>query len=102
MIYKTKNPKVRHDPRTDCLIWLQCQSGEYGSKWCPTRKRMIGAHRWMLERVTDEQIPDDMAIDHLCRNKRCVNPAHLEVVSHRENRNRAIAHIRAMEEQQAA
>jgi hypothetical protein len=30
-------------------------------------------------------VPDDMSIDHLCRNRRCVNPAHLEVVTMREN-----------------
>lgn len=30
-------------------------------------------------------IADDLTIDHLCRNRRCVNPAHLEVVSRWEN-----------------
>lgn len=31
------------------------------------------------------KIPPKMTIDHLCRNKICVNPEHLEVVSQREN-----------------
>ena len=30
-------------------------------------------------------IPAGMQVDHLCRNRACVNPAHLEVVSQREN-----------------
>lgn len=34
-------------------------------------------------------IPDGMTIDHLCRNKQCVNPAHLEPVTIAENIARA-------------
>lgn len=34
-------------------------------------------------------IPDGLEIDHLCRNRRCVNPDHLEPVTHTENRRRA-------------
>lgn len=30
-------------------------------------------------------VPDGLELDHLCRNRRCVNPAHLEPVTHREN-----------------
>jgi hypothetical protein len=30
-------------------------------------------------------IPDGFVIDHICRNKRCVNPAHLRAVTRREN-----------------
>jgi hypothetical protein len=43
-----------------------------------------GAHRiaWAL---TNGPIPDGLVIDHLCRNRACVNPAHMEVVSQREN-----------------
>jgi HNH endonuclease len=30
-------------------------------------------------------VPEGLELDHLCRNRACVNPAHLEPVSHREN-----------------
>ncbi len=30
-------------------------------------------------------VPEDMALDHLCRNRRCVNPDHLEIVTLVEN-----------------
>lgn len=30
-------------------------------------------------------IPDGMDVDHLCRNRACCNPAHLEVVTRQEN-----------------
>jgi len=33
-------------------------------------------------------IPEGLTIDHLCRNKACVNPEHLEPVTHKENHNR--------------
>lgn len=42
------------------------------------------AHRFAYEAVVGP-IPDGMVIDHLCRNARCVNPAHMEAVTQREN-----------------
>lgn len=42
------------------------------------------AHRLSFE-LTGHSIPSGAVIDHLCRNRRCVNPDHLEPVENREN-----------------
>jgi len=44
----------------------------------------MGAHRWSYEHYVGP-IPAGYQIDHLCRNRRCVNPAHLEAVTPRQN-----------------
>lgn len=43
------------------------------------------AHRYAYTYWTGEGIPDGLTLDHLCKNRRCVNPAHLEPVTLVEN-----------------
>jgi hypothetical protein len=50
--------------------------------------RVIGAHRFAYEWLVGP-IPEGMELDHLCRNRGCVFPPHLEPVTHRENCLRA-------------
>lgn len=48
------------------------------------------AHRIAYELLRGP-IPDDLVIDHLCRNTGCVNPAHMEPVTNAENVRRQFA-----------
>ena len=66
-----------------CWEWVGATTYGYG-RWAPDGNRMQGAHRVMYERECGP-IPEGMTIDHLCRNRRCVNPDHMEVVSNVEN-----------------
>ena len=50
---------------------------------------MVKSHRFAYKLLKGE-IPEDMVIDHLCRNRRCVNPEHLEVVTMKVNTIRGI------------
>lgn len=46
-------------------------------------------HRWAYEHYTKMSLTPEDTLDHLCRNTRCCNPQHLELVSRSENIERA-------------
>lgn len=71
------------DPETGCMAWtgVKIRCG-YGRFW-------LGGSMYLAHRVAwtlvNGPIPPGLVIDHLCRNRACVNPLHLEVVTNREN-----------------
>ena len=60
----------------------------YGSFHLAPLKR-VASHRYAWESLRSP-IPNGLTIDHLCQNKRCVNPEHMEVVTRGENTLRAV------------
>jgi hypothetical protein len=54
----------------------------YGRMRCGDKK--VRTHRLSYE-IFIGSIPEGMVIDHLCRNRSCANPDHLEAVTTKEN-----------------
>lgn len=71
-----------------CWEWAAArQTNGYGSVWIGNGRTAL-AHRVAYEALVGP-IPDGLTIDHLCRNKACINPAHMEPVTAVENIQRA-------------
>jgi len=73
--------KVRRTD-TGCCEWTASCAKGYGK--VGINEELHAAHR-VAYRERVGPIPEGMSIDNLCRNARCVNPHHLEPVTHREN-----------------
>lgn len=79
--------KVERIPFHACWEWIGSKSGDgYGRFW--NGRGLVNAHRWSYEDRRGE-IPDGLELDHLCRNRSCVNPWHLEPVTKSENLRRS-------------
>ncbi|MFF8250126.1 HNH endonuclease signature motif containing protein [Streptomyces griseus] len=70
---------LRHGAPGRCWVWrASLRPDGYGQ--FRLDKRTIRAHRLAYELLIGS-IPEGLVIDHLCRNRACVNPAHLEPVT---------------------
>ena len=71
-----------------CWVWTRGKSDGYGMFWINGKQRQAHAvaHEW--ERGP---IPGGFERDHLCRNRACCRPSHLQVVTHAVNTERGVS-----------
>lgn len=67
-----------------CWLWTGTITHGYGRFWSTSEQREVSAHRRSFELARSE-IPEGMQIDHICRNRACVRPDHLRVVTNKQN-----------------
>jgi hypothetical protein len=78
------------EPVGECWEWqASVNAGGYGRFWLSVHEYEM-AHRFAYELLAGP-IPEGMTLDHLCRNRLCCNPEHLEPVSLAENIRRGAA-----------
>ncbi|MBC9714057.1 HNH endonuclease [Streptomyces sp. TRM66268-LWL] len=76
-----------------CHLWSGSQNEKgYGTFWLDGRT--VKAHRYAFEQANGP-IPAGLEVDHRCRRRECVAPAHLEAVTHRTNILRSTNHVAA-------
>jgi len=82
-------------PQLGTHCWL-CYAGRftpngYARVYDFERKIEVVLHRFLYKLLIDPALSNAMLLDHLCRTRRCVNPWHLEPVSHAVNTQRGKA-----------
>jgi hypothetical protein len=76
--------KVRVDPDTGCWLWTAATTPQGYAWFNADGSGPVYGHRWIYEQLVGP-IPAELELDHLCRVRCCVNPEHLEAVTHGEN-----------------
>ena len=79
--------RSRITPEGECWMWTGATGERYGRFYVGRdggKARWRGAHRVVYEALVGP-VPSGLELDHLCRNRLCVNPIHLEPVTHQEN-----------------
>ncbi len=72
---------------TDCWLWQLCKDKDgYGTVGVASGKMALAHRAYYEERFGP--VPEGKELDHLCRVRACVNPEHLEPVTHHENLRR--------------
>lgn len=91
---KDTDGSVRIAQRTErdangCLVWMGQLNGD-GYGVLSVGNKYVRAHRQSWENANGP-VPDGLELDHLCRNRACVEPNHLEPVTTGENVRRGLA-----------
>lgn len=84
MIPERIEQNIRRDPETACWIWTAARARTKGYGDTRFNGKTRRAHRVIYELLRGP-IPHGLTLDHLCRNRACVNPDHLEPVNIRVN-----------------
>jgi hypothetical protein len=71
----------------ECIVWTGCTAQGYGRLTFQGRGYLT--HRAAYE-IARGPVPKGMTLDHLCRNRACMNPDHLEPVTRGENVRRGV------------
>lgn len=80
---------IRINPDTGCWEW-QGKTNRNGYSWGqkgPGQPFRV-MHRVLWEDAHNGPVPEGLQLDHLCRNRLCCNPEHLEPVTNAENTTR--------------
>src|SRR5713226_5399003 len=83
--------KILPEPNSGCFLWtgaLYTNGYALIGLWQDGKTTAFLAHRVYYELINGA-IPPDLELDHKCRVKSCINPNHLEPVTHKENMRRA-------------
>lgn len=89
--------KVNKDGPNGCWEWKASTANGYGRFWWGRGKSSL-AHRYSYE-TTKGPVPEGLELDHLCRNRACVNPDHLEPVTRLVNQRRGNSPMQAQRKQ---
>ncbi len=71
----------------DCWVWMASKNQKGYGRMVITDsdgKRTKVVHRVIYEHINGP-LPKGLEIDHLCKNRACFNPSHIEAVTHKEN-----------------
>lgn len=80
--------KIKINSENGCWEWTAALD-RYGYGAIKVNYKMLRAHRYIFSIIKKEvDLDKNKALDHLCRNRKCVNPDHLEEVSHYTNWDR--------------
>lgn len=70
--------------RCGCWEWTGPTTDKGYARISQSKTSWVLGHRLFFE-IFRGKVPDGLDLDHLCRNRNCINPSHLEPVSRREN-----------------